>query len=215
MGFTAFPDFPGDREALDQLNNQEEQNAYVRVYEWEGIHPVLGKTTHENPDLNMDAVRSDGLTVYRRKGGGGAVVLMPGVLVITAAYKKTAGPPDLPRVIEGIADVVGEAVRRQGLGGVNRFGMGDICLGHRKILGSSLYQTREAILYQGSLLVDADLGLIIRYLNHPSKEPDYRQGREHDDFLTTMALQGSVDRGRLIRDLTTLLDEFNLYGEDL
>jgi len=36
------------------------------------------------------------------------------------------------------------------------------------------------------LLLDADLMLMDRYLKHPPREPAYRQGRSHLDFVMNM-----------------------------
>jgi lipoate-protein ligase A len=44
--------------------------------------------------------------------------------------------------------------------------------------------------YQASLLVDADLDVIDSYLKHPPKEPEYRDGRDHLAFCTTLHQQG-------------------------
>ena len=37
-------------------------------------------------------------------------------------------------------------------------------------------------------MLQFDLALIDRFLRMPSKEPDYRQGRSHKDFLTNLDL---------------------------
>jgi lipoate-protein ligase A len=55
--------------------------------------------------------------------------------------------------------------------------------GLRKVMGCSLYMPRDFALYLASLLVRPDYGEIARYLAHPSREPDYRAGRGHEDFL--------------------------------
>jgi lipoate-protein ligase A len=39
-------------------------------------------------------------------------------------------------------------------------------------------------------LVCPDLSLIERYLKHPKKEPDYRRGRSHKDFLSSIHKKG-------------------------
>jgi lipoate-protein ligase A len=65
-------------------------------------------------------------------------------------------------------------------------GTGDLCVGDRKFLGSSLFRRRRLLFYQASLLVSANLSLLDRYLAHPSREPEYRRGRSHRDFVTNL-----------------------------
>jgi lipoate-protein ligase A len=69
-------------------------------------------------------------------------------------------------------------------------GVSDLAIGERKILGTSLYRRRRILFYQGSLLVDVDLALFDRYLRYPSRVPDYRRGRGHGAFCTTLAREG-------------------------
>ena len=42
------------------------------------------------------------------------------------------------------------------------------------------------MLYQASVLIDLDIDLVDRALRHPTKEPDYRKGRSHSDFLSDL-----------------------------
>ncbi len=44
--------------------------------------------------------------------------------------------------------------------------------------------------FLASLLVDLDLALLERYLRFPSRVPDYRQGRSHEQFCTTLRRAG-------------------------
>jgi hypothetical protein len=46
---------------------------------------------------------------------------------------------------------------------------------------------RDFVLYLVSILVDADISDIGKYLAYPSKEPEYRAGRKHEDFLAGLA----------------------------
>jgi lipoate-protein ligase A len=62
-------------------------------------------------------------------------------------------------------------------------GYSDIVIHDKKCVGTSLFRSRNYLLYQASLLIDLDVAAIERYLAHPSAEPDYRKGRRHRDFL--------------------------------
>lgn len=71
-------------------------------------------------------------------------------------------------------------------GALSQNGISDICMGSKKIAGTSLFRSKHYLLYQASILVDPKLHLIERYLRHPSKEPNYRLNRSHSDFLTSL-----------------------------
>ncbi len=51
-----------------------------------------------------------------------------------------------------------------------------------------MYRSRDLLFYTASLMIANDLMLLDRYLKYPSKEPDYRKGRSHLEFVTTIAL---------------------------
>jgi lipoate-protein ligase A len=63
-------------------------------------------------------------------------------------------------------------------------GISDLAVGEKKILGSSLHLSRETALYLSTFLVEMNVLALDRYLAHPSREPDYRKGRSHSEFLT-------------------------------
>jgi lipoate-protein ligase A len=73
---------------------------------------------------------------------------------------------------------------------VSHRGISDLAIGEKKILGTSLYRRRLILFYQGSLLVSGDLSLFTRYLAMPTRVPDYRAGRGHEEFCTTLAKEG-------------------------
>jgi lipoate-protein ligase A len=83
-----------------------------------------------------------------------------------------------------------EALGGLGVRGLSHEGISDIALQGRKILGSSLYRSRDLVLYQGSLLLHPDLSLMDRYLRHPERQPAYRRGRSHREFVTSLRLAG-------------------------
>ncbi|HWI64085.1 MAG TPA: hypothetical protein VNT75_19785 [Symbiobacteriaceae bacterium] len=176
---------PYDIEALDRF---EREGPFIWLWEPAALECVLGAGTPAE-DVDLALCAASGVPVYRRKGGGGAVILGPGDLVITAAYDATQ-KQFASQWINPIAEAIVRAVAGLGVQGAHVRGLGDVAIEERKILGSSLYANRRVALYQGSLLVDPDLSLIPSYLPHPSKEPDYRRGRDHLNFVTSLAREG-------------------------
>jgi len=150
---------------------------------------VLGRGNRPERELNLDACRADGVPVLRRRGGGGAVVLGPGCVVVSLV-RRVDRPTALGEHMGFAVGAIADGVARLGGPRLIPRGHGDLCVGERKVLGSSAFRRRDVFFYQGSLLVAFDLGLVERYLCHPSREPEYRQGRPHRAFLTTLAEEG-------------------------
>ncbi len=180
-GFPLDEDLPGLAEGSGR--------PHLRLWEPPGVAVVLGRGNDEAREVRGPPCRADGVPVLRRLGGGGAVVLAPGCLV--ASWARPVARP--LAVGEHLRDAVALLARAlaavTGLALAAR-GTGDLCLGDRKAVGSSAFARRGVFLYQGSVLVDLDLGLVSRYLEHPSAEPAYRAGRAHEAFLTTLARAG-------------------------
>ncbi|MGE5485695.1 MAG: biotin/lipoate A/B protein ligase family protein [Ignavibacteriales bacterium] len=186
--------YPGDGAARDRF--EREGAGFVETHEPRETCVVLGRMTPVT-DVNAGACMADGVAVYRRAGGGGAVVLAPGMLVITLCFPiKTL--PDVSALTSDIAGVAASSLDALALrrGAVAVQGLGDVCISGRKVLGSSLYLRRRMGLYQASLLVAESRDVICRYLFHPSREPEYRAGRPHSLFVTSLEEHGfPVDPG--------------------
>ena len=73
-------------------------------------------------------------------------------------------------------------------------GISDLVLGERKFSGNSLRLKRANLLYHGTILYDFRLEWISRYLAMPPREPDYRKGRPHEEFLTNLPVPVSKIR---------------------
>jgi lipoate-protein ligase A len=177
----------------------------VRVWEPRAPAVVLGRSNRAEREADLDACARDGVPVLRRRGGGGAVVLAPGCLVASFA-RPVPRPLAVGSHLGEAVAVLREAVAAAGGVWLAPAGTGDLCHGDRKLAGSSAFVGRGAFFYQASLLVDADLSLVDRYLRHPSREPAYRRGRPHREFLTTLRQAGcEKPLGALARDLEAAL----------
>ena len=134
-----------------------------------------------------------------------------GVLVIVVTGEKKNEREGALDIFRRVHDAVIIALSKVGAKDVVRAGISDLAVGGKKILGSSLYIGSKPPLfyYQSSLMVSNDLTLLDRYLRHPPREPDYRGGRSHKDFCTTLTELGlRVD----MRELAGLIEsELNSY----
>lgn len=164
----------------------------LRAVFWEpaSVAVVVGYSQQPAGEVYVDRCRRDGVPVMRRRGGGGAVVLMPGILCLTCAFisQQSDSPYYFFQKIN--AFLVEQLAQVFQVPDVRTAGISDLVINERKILGCSMHKSRHRYLYQGSLLVQPDLDLIERYLRHPSREPDYRKGRGHGAFVTSLAQEG-------------------------
>lgn len=189
--------------------------ARVRAAAWPlaGAPPVavvVGHGGRAAVEVAADAARADGVPLYRRPGGGCAVVLDPGNAVVSVAWPQ----PGIGGITSAFARISGwliEALARCGVPGVTRQGTSDLALDGRKIGGSCLWRTRGLVHYATTLLVAPDLDLVERYLPHPPREPAWRRGRAHREFMgavpPAVAARGAP---ALAADLAAALDASRL-----
>ncbi len=146
---------------------------------------VLGNSQNPEVELKLPKVEADGVPVFKRMGGGGAVVLSPKCLCYGLRLQKQSNLKihDYFRVGSGIL----RSVIQSEFGiSLEENGISDLCFHGRKILGCSLYMPRDFVLYLASVMVEDCRDDAEAYLTHPSREPEYREGRSHSDFITSL-----------------------------
>ncbi len=163
-----------------------------------------GKTDRE---VDAATLKTQGLPLYKRKGGGGTVLLGPNVIVAT--------------VHAGVARRFGNlayfhAINNALIAVFNRWkplayqqrGISDIAVADRKIVGSSIFRRKSYLLYQASILVELELELMSLLLKQPPREPDYRRGRSHAEFVTCLRDLGiDLAADAMVADLRARLPE--------
>jgi lipoate-protein ligase A len=177
-----------------------------RLYEPSEAAAVLGAAGNPSRDLIIDNLTRDGVPHRFRRGGGGAVIITPGQVVL--ALVAEVGLPFANReYAREINAWFIEALSGMGIGGIEQRGISDLALGGKKILGTSIYRSRLVLFYQASLLVSNDISLFDRYLAMPSREPDYRKGRGHGEFCTTLRGQGfKVTTAQVVEALSKVIE---------
>lgn len=173
------------------------------------LHPdlacVIGHGGDPWRETRPQFLAADGVPLRRRRGGGCAVVLDPGNLICSIVLP-WPGVGEITRAFGQLSALVAAGLAACGLPGVGQQGTSDLALGDRKLGGSCIWRTRNLLYYSTTLLVDPDWERIDRYLPHPPREPAYRSGRTHRDFLTSTCAAGlTVPGGQLAAALTAQL----------
>jgi hypothetical protein len=182
---------------------------------------AIGLSQKPERELDLAAMRRDGVGLVRRQSGGGAVLLGPGVLCWEAAaplpWLEAAGGAGIHNAYAVLSRPIVEALRRLGLE-VFQAGICDLSIAGaaaepaRKLAGTAQLRRKNRVLAHGSLLLDIDLSLLSRYLKPPSEQPEYRAGRGHAEFCQTAADKLGLDAagrkalpGRLARAAAAVL----------
>ena len=168
---------------------------------WESVEPVV--VLGRSGVVERDIVPVSGVPVLRRESGGGAVVLGPGCLVYSLLLS-LAERPRLSDVRASYRVILGCLVRALAVPGLETRGQSDLAIADHKVSGNAQRRGQKALLHQGTLLYRFDPALMTKLLRHPTREPDYRQGRRHQEFVTNLPLEADEIRRRLAR-LTALL----------
>jgi len=156
-----------------------------RVYPFEDVVVVLGRGSDPEVELYTGIVSAHGVPVLRRPGGGCAVVLDPGNVIVSVVLP-TEDFRDNQAWFEAITRWLIQGLRRIGVDGVVHDGISDLVLEDRKIAGSCIHRRKDSLYYSAALLVQPDIEQVSRYLRHPPREPDYRRGRPHAEFMGSL-----------------------------
>jgi lipoate-protein ligase A len=178
----------------------EDNTSTYRFMVWEPgvLCIVLGQSNQPDQSVYVERAAAEGVPVYKRASGGETVVLSPGTLVVSI-LKRGDGLRSPRLYFNAYNEKIIQALRGLGVKNLSANGISDICIDNQKILGSSIYRNKDRVLYHGVLNRAESVDIIERYLKHPLREPEYRDGRSHKDFVTSLAQQGYKFTGEEIR----------------
>ena len=182
----------------------EDQASDFFLWVPDDFYVVLGNSNKPYQNLKEKNIQDDDITVYKRPSGGQTVILTPRTLVISlkVTLEKFSNPSAHFRYFN---QKIIEALASLGVENLYYRGISDIAIADRKILGSSIYRRRNILFYHAVLNVSESVDTIDRYIKHPVKEPDYRFGRSHHEFVTSLHAEGYK---LSMKQLRTTLAEF-------
>ncbi len=174
-----------EHEALmDEVSETGRPRAVVSRHE--GRVLVLGRSSKPEVELYPARAAEEGVPILRRRGGGCSVLLDEGNLIV-AVLLPLPGFGAIHESFRRISAWLSERLAEAGIPGVTQEGVSDLALDGRKIGGSCIYRRRGLLYYSTTLLVEPDLDAMERLIAHPPREPEYRAGRRHRDFVRALS----------------------------
>ncbi len=163
---------------------------------------VMGISAKAEEVVHLSLASRDKIPLISRFSGGGTVFVDENTLFVTFIFQKTAHTFDLfPKSILNWSGSIFQNVLN-----LTHFAIqeNDFALGNRKIGGNAQYIKKDRFLHHTSFLHDFTPENM-SYLLHPPKEPSYRNGRHHLDFITPLAphISKSDFKARLISYLAS------------
>lgn len=197
---TAAENLALDEALLEQAEAGGRPQECLRLWEPNAPLVVIGRSSELSVEANEAACRVSGVPILRRSSGGAAIAAGPGCLMYAVVLSLELRP-HLRSIDEAHRAVLGKLVEalRPLAPGVQRRGTSDLAIGERKFSGNSLRLKRRHLLYHGTLLYDFPLELIGQCLGQPPRQPEYRAGRSHGEFVVNLPAGASALR-QAIRD---------------
>ncbi len=123
---------------------------------------VIGKNQNAYAECDTESLEADGGHLVRRLSGGGAVFHDLGNLNFSFCVREA------DYNISRQCDVILEAVNKLGTK-ATRTGRNDLTVGSRKFSGNAFYKKGDKCCHHGTILIDTDSSLLMRYLT-PDRE---------------------------------------------
>ena len=175
--------------ADSELFTDEESGYRYLIWQPQKICIILGNSNCAEEALFLDNARQDKVVIVKRPSGGQAVVLSPKMVIVSALQNSQHQLSSNQyfaiynsRIIRALS---GLSVNNLGCSGIS-----DITIGDKKIAGASMYRNRRRVFFHAVVNVCESVQLLERYLRQPAIAPEYRCGRSHLDFVTSLAAQG-------------------------
>jgi lipoate-protein ligase A len=159
---------------------------------------VLGRTDKVMENVKTEILNDffqnskNKIYLVRRLSGGGTVYHSQGNLNYTIMFNlnKYKELYSIKDSFEILLKFVINALEKQNIKSFH-VGLSDLAIktqdGYRKFSGNSQFRKYNVLVHHGTLILDNRvIEEIENILMHPPKEPEYRNGRKHKDFLTSL-----------------------------
>ena len=183
-------------ECDEALLDWREQNGGEEILRfWESPEPfvVAGYANKIATEVNVANCGAKKIPILRRCSGGGTVLQGRGCLnyaliLRIAKNSPLAGISSANKFIMERNRAAIESTISNPQAAISVSGHTDLTIDGLKFSGNSQRRHKHFLLFHGTFLLNFDLALVGQLLQMPSKQPDYRKERSHDEFLTNLNL---------------------------
>jgi lipoate---protein ligase len=146
---------------------------------------VAGYGSNLSKEIWFEKLFMDHIPIYRRQGGGCSVFLDKGCLIVSIVFPAKGFSGITTHFVNCTRWLI-KGLTKTGINGIYQDGISDLVIDNHKIGGSCLKRSKGFVYFSASLLVSADLDRMDNYLKYPPREPEYRNGRFHHDFVKNL-----------------------------
>lgn len=188
-----------DDAELDDADLGSGPHETLRLWEPDQTMVVVGRSSRVTTEVNVDRCRADGVPIFRRASGGAAIVAGKGCLMyaVVLSYELRPNLRMLDQAHRFVLERNNAAIAPL-RAGIALCGTSDLAIAGRKFSGNSLRCKRGHLLYHGTLLVDFPLARVEELLGTAPRQPEYRAGRSHSEFLTNLHVSIEQLRAALV-----------------
>ena len=183
------------------------QGEVIRFWRFDRTVVVLGRGSKRVDEVNVAFCEAHSIDVLRRCSGGASIVAGPDCLMYSVVLDLRLRPElrNVDVAHRFVMQKLASAITRQNVP-VELRGICDLTIDGKKFSGNALRIARDFLLYHGTVLERVDPVLVQSCLRTAPRQPAYREGREHDAFVTSVPVDPIV----LCDDLAT---SFGATGE--
>lgn len=148
---------------------------------------LLGYHQSAEQELDLDYCRANGIAVQRRITGGGAIYFDPGQIGWELyLHRSEPGSGDMRQIARRICEAAARGIGA--LGAAARFRpRNDIEVDGRKVAGTGGAFDGDALLFQGTLLIEFDVARMLRVLRIPAEKLSDKAIAQAGERVTSLA----------------------------